>query len=95
MIILNFNIEEVLKSKAFANIEPELILLLKKLMQQIQGKTPAESVPVIITFMTTLPRHLSITKQQESEILNSVMQHLSTSEQTKIKALMKVMGMNK
>jgi hypothetical protein len=72
---MNINTEEMLKSNAFKNIDPELLQLL--------------------TFMTTLPKHLTITKPQEEAMLKEVMKNLSPADQSKINAMLKLSGATK
>jgi hypothetical protein len=92
---MNINTEEMLKSNAFKNIDPELLQLLTNLMAKLQDKSVSEATPIVIKFMTTLPKHLTITKPQEEAMLKEVMKNLSPADQSKINAMLKLSGATK
>lgn len=74
------SIDELLQDKAFDCLDTEVKKLLKGLYINIRGKTAQQAMPYVIMFAKSLPRGISLTKEQKNAILEAVTLDMTESE---------------
>lgn len=67
--------EDIFNESAFKNLEPENQELIKKFIRDIDGKSPMESVNIIMEYNKKMPKN--ITEEQKNEIINLLLKRMS------------------
>ena len=67
--------EDIFNESAFKNLEPENQELIKNFIRDIDGKSPMESVNIIMEYNKKMPKN--ITEEQKNEIINLLLKRMS------------------
>ncbi len=67
--------EDIFNEATFKNLEPENQELIKNFIRDINGKSPMESVNIIMEYNKKMPKN--ITEEQKNEIINLLLKRMS------------------
>ena len=67
--------QDIFNEAAFKNLEPENQELIKNFIRDIEGKSPLESVNIIMEYNKKMPKN--ITQDQKNEIINLLLKKMS------------------
>lgn len=84
--------DEILKKDAFKNIEKERIDAFRKISKQLEGKSTAEAMKILMDFCKTMPKGKNITREEKMLMINAVTESLPPAEKIKFEMALKMMG---
>ena len=87
------NLEKIMQNEAFKKMGEERASAFIELSKRLDGKSGAESIPVIIDFFRNLPPGNELSPQEQAEAISAAMSGMSQKERERFEGLMKVYGM--
>jgi hypothetical protein len=84
------NLDEMLDNEVFYNIEPERIDAVKKIVEEVRGKSVPEVMMVLMKHSKTLNAGRKITKEERDAMVEIIYKNLSEEEQDQFKSIIKV-----
>lgn len=82
--------EELFKNKAFDCLGEEQKRAFSRLYENIRGKTPQQALPVIMSFMQTMPKGRRLTEDEKNAIFAAVTADMTEQERRNAEALLKM-----
>ncbi len=82
--------DELFSNKAFDCLEPERKKAFAQLYNDLKGKTPEQSVMIIMRFMQTMPKGHKITPAERDAMLAAVTADMSEKEKRNVEMIMKM-----
>lgn len=84
------NIDEMLQDKAFDSIEKERLEAVKKISQEVKGKSAQEVMLIIMKYSKVLSGGKKITKEERDAMVAVIYNSLSKEEQDQFKGVIKI-----
>lgn len=81
------NIDNILDRPAFSCLEAEQKNALRTLIPRLKDKSASESMPLIISFVQTMPKGRTFTVEEKIEMINVMMEVLPENDKTAFKNL--------
>lgn len=82
--------EELFKDRAFDCLGEEQKRAFSRLYENIRGKTPQQALPVIMSFMQTMPKGRKLTEAEKSAMFKAVTADMTEQERRNAEALLKM-----
>ncbi len=82
--------EKLLKDPAFGKLEPGRVAALMEVMNKISGKSPMESMPIIMEFMKKTPQGKPLSKHEQAAMVRVMMENLPDNERVKFTQMLSV-----
>ncbi len=88
----NRSADTILNDKAFDCMDKNTKEAFKRLYGSLQGRSQQESLPIIMSFLRSMPRNMSFTPDQKRAMLNALLVNSSEAERNRIMDILKLMG---
>jgi hypothetical protein len=82
--------EELFSKKEFDTLEPERKKAFINLYNALQGKTPEQAVPIVLSFVRTMPNGHKITPQERNAMLAALTADMSPQEKKNVEMIVKM-----
>ncbi len=92
---MNIDMNEVFKRPAFVNLSDEQKIAFKGLIEQLNGKSVSESMPIIMGFMASLPKGKTLSKEEQEAMREAAILSLPEADRVKFKSMLKFAGFDK
>ncbi len=89
----NRTADTILNDKAFDCMDKNTKEALKRLYENIQGKSQQEALPVIIGFISSLPKNISFTTEQKKAMISALFANSSEKERYGIMSILSMLGL--
>jgi len=87
------NTNEIFQNPAFCTLEPARAEALKAVMLRLQGKSTAESLPIVMDFMKKLPEGHKLSHGELNAMAEAILSSLPESDRNRFKTMLKMMGL--
>ena len=75
--------ERLFKEDAFKSINPQVLENFKVLVKNIQGKSINESMMSIMTFYSSIPKDVKLSKEESEALIQAILVNLSSDDRKK------------
>lgn len=88
----NRTADTILNDKAFDCMDKNTKEAFKRLYISIQGKSKQEALPIIVGFVSSLPRGMSFTPEQKKAMLSVLLANFSEADKNRLMNIMHILG---
>jgi hypothetical protein len=89
---MTIDIEGLFRQEAFRNVEPARLDAMKKFAAQINGRSTAEIMPVLIQFSKELSKGRAFSKQESDAMLAAICDALPEAERNRLNGIIKMLA---
>lgn len=82
------DIDAVLNKPAFHNIAPEQKSAFKELALKLDGKTVAEAMPIMLSFMASAPKTGPLSPEEQAAMTEAVVECLNEADRARFKSML-------
>jgi len=83
------NIDEMLKNEVFKDLEQERIDAVKKIVEEVRGKSANEAMMIILKYSKVLNSGRKISKEEKEAMMEVVYGSLGSAEKEQFKGIIK------
>ncbi len=87
------NINDILSSPVFENLETERKEFLSSVMSKLEGKNMMEAISILMEARQSMPKGKELSKQEQAFMIKAMLDGMSDQERSKYEKLLKMMGM--
>ena len=80
--------EAILGKPVFSKISSEQLSAIKELLAKLNGKTLIQSMPIMMQFMTNMPKGPELSTEEQEAMVDAVLDSLEEPDRSKFKTLM-------
>ena len=89
------NFDDVLKSEAFKNLDPQKLEAIKDIAAKIQGKSMPEAMAILSSYQTVLNSGKPISKEERELMIAAILSAMDNESREKFTSAMKMVNMMK